>query len=326
MILVAFLQIVSEPCLVGAYNLFLHPTLKTYFFISLAIITSHNVIIVHNQLIRFPDIAFFTSPIPLHIAAMVILYGHISKVDCLPTQVALEDIWMALDMIPRFRWRWERKDVNGGHPLISKLAEYIMGVNLQTVKPSHSHPPVLLCEPDWEDPTSSSSSPPQKSQHGTPVMNTIAYNSSNNSAAAAAAGQGYNIQNGPPLNRSNSGGSTPSERPERQLADVPQALFFPFFPELGAQVITTNPPTTTPNGGGGAAGSGNNNNNNKQHDYRKVLLAAAAAQDPAGYTQQQPSHETYNMSEEKDGASAAGGSAAQQAQAQAAAWVTVVSS
>ncbi|KAF8876723.1 hypothetical protein BD779DRAFT_1613239 [Infundibulicybe gibba] len=88
---------------------------------STAIITSHNTIIVHNQLIRFPDIAFFTSPIPLHIAAMVILYGHMSKCDKLPRHTALEDVWLALDMLPRFRWRWERKDFNGGHPLIAKL-------------------------------------------------------------------------------------------------------------------------------------------------------------------------------------------------------------
>ena len=264
----------------------------------LAIITSHNVIIVHNQLIRFPDIAFFTSPIPLHIAAMVVLYGHISKVDCLPTQVALEDIWMALDMIPRFRWRWERKDVNGGHPLISKLAEYIMGVNLQNVKPSHSHPPVLLCEPDWEEPKS----PNQKSsQHGTPVMSSA----TSGSYSSGNSGQGY-IQNGP-INRSNSGGSTPSEN--HQLADVPQALFFPFFPELGAQVIA-NPTTIQSNGGTGSS---------KQHDYRKVLLAAAAAQEP-GYTQP---HENY-MSEEKEGGG--GGSHGGATTAQAAAWVTVVGS
>ena len=61
---------------------------------------------MHNQLIKFPDIAFFVSPSPLHIAAMVILYGHMSVVDKLPLQVALEDVWMALDMLPSFRWRW----------------------------------------------------------------------------------------------------------------------------------------------------------------------------------------------------------------------------
>ncbi|KAF9014644.1 hypothetical protein BDZ89DRAFT_962664, partial [Hymenopellis radicata] len=114
-----------------------------------AIITSHNTIIVHSQLIRFPDIAFFTSPIPLHIAAMVILYEHMSKSDTLPRHTALEDVWLALFMLPRFRWRWERKDVNGGHPLISKLAKRVMEVNLHQVGPATN--PVLLSEPDWEE-------------------------------------------------------------------------------------------------------------------------------------------------------------------------------
>ncbi|KAG6864634.1 hypothetical protein C0991_008166 [Blastosporella zonata] len=118
-----------------------------------AIVTSHNIIIVHNQLIQFPDIAFFTSPIPLHIAAMVILYGHISNCDILPRPTALEDVWLALDMIPRFRWRWERKDVNGGHPLIAKLAERVMDVDLSTVGPV-THP-ALLSEPKWEEENSS---------------------------------------------------------------------------------------------------------------------------------------------------------------------------
>ncbi|TFY76485.1 hypothetical protein EWM64_g7527 [Hericium alpestre] len=113
-----------------------------------AIIVSHNIIIVHNQLIRFPDIAFFVSPIPLHIAAMVILYGHMSRCESLPHQVALEDVWMALDMLPSFRWRWERKDLNGGHPLIAKLAEKVLDVNLHQVGPT-SHP-ILLPELDWE--------------------------------------------------------------------------------------------------------------------------------------------------------------------------------
>ncbi|KDQ53103.1 hypothetical protein JAAARDRAFT_72641 [Jaapia argillacea MUCL 33604] len=122
-----------------------------------AIVTSHNVIVVHNQLIRFPDIAFFVSPIPLHIAAMVILYGHMSKCERLTRQVALEDVWMALDMLPRFRWRWERKDLTSGHPLIAKLAEKVLEVNLHQVGPP-SHP-VLMSDQDWENDGSGMLSP-----------------------------------------------------------------------------------------------------------------------------------------------------------------------
>ncbi|KAI0027406.1 fungal-specific transcription factor domain-containing protein, partial [Vararia minispora EC-137] len=113
-----------------------------------AIIISHNIIVVHHQLIRFPDIAFFVSPIPLHIAAMVILYGHMSRCEALSKQVALEDVWMALDMLPSFRWRWERKDNNGGHPLIARLAEKVLEVNLRQAGPTAQ--PVLIPEINWD--------------------------------------------------------------------------------------------------------------------------------------------------------------------------------
>lgn len=103
---------------------------------------------MHNQLIRYPDIAFFVAPIPLHIAAMVILYGHMSRCDVIPKQTALEDVWMALDMLPSFRWRWEGKDLSGGHPLIAKLAEKVLDANLHQVAPTGA--PMLLSEQDWD--------------------------------------------------------------------------------------------------------------------------------------------------------------------------------
>ncbi|KAF8515390.1 fungal-specific transcription factor domain-containing protein [Hysterangium stoloniferum] len=112
-----------------------------------AIVTSHNIIIVHNEMIRFPDIAFFVSPIPLHIAAMVILYGHMSSCKMLTRQQALEDVWMALDMLPRFRWRWDRKDHNGSHPLIAKLAEKVFEAPLHQAGPTSR--PMLMPELDW---------------------------------------------------------------------------------------------------------------------------------------------------------------------------------
>ncbi|OBZ78119.1 Regulatory protein CAT8 [Grifola frondosa] len=115
-----------------------------------AIVTSHNIIVVHNQLIRFADIAFFVSPIPLHISAMVILYGQMSRSAALPRQVALEDVWMALDMLPSFRWRWERRDPSGAYPLIARLAERVLDVHLHQVAPTCA--PVLLPERDWEPP------------------------------------------------------------------------------------------------------------------------------------------------------------------------------
>lgn len=194
---------------------------------------------------------------------MVILYGHMSKVECLPYNVALEDIWMALDMVPRFRWRWERKDVKGGHPLIAKLAEHVMGV--QTVKSSNPHSSFLLCELDWEEVTS----PTQKSQQGTPVLSTV----------TSVLGPGNGPVYGPhapsgPVNRSQSGGSTPSDK---HFAEVPQAAFFPFFPELAPN--QTNNPTESA----------------RPQDVRELLRVLAVTND--GYCSQP--HEQY-PSEEKD--------------------------
>jgi len=178
---------------------------------------------------------------------------------------------MALDMLPRFRWRWERRDVKGAHPLIAKLAEHVMGVDLQTVKPSSAHPPVLMCEPDWEEPTS----PSQKSQHGTPVLSAAP------PYAPGNGGQVYHHPNGP-INRSNSGTSTP---PERHLAEVPQGLFYPFYPDAAVPALAVSSQT------GGATSS------TKQQDYQKLMLAAAAVP-PDGYVTQ--THEVTYITEEKN--------------------------
>jgi hypothetical protein len=118
----------------------------------------------HNSLIRFPDIAFFVSPIPIHIAAMVILYGHMSKVQCLDRQTALEDVRAALTMLPRLRWRWERKDLNGEHPLIAKLAEKVFDVNL-TQERLHNTPR-LIPEMIWESDSVPQSPVVQAGQNG----------------------------------------------------------------------------------------------------------------------------------------------------------------
>ncbi|KAG5646106.1 hypothetical protein DXG03_004345 [Asterophora parasitica] len=232
-----------------------------------AIITSHNTIIVHSQLIRFPDIAFFTSPIPLHIAAMVILYGHMSKCETLPRSTALEDVWLALDMLPRFRWRWERKDVNGGHPLIAKLAERVMEVNLSSVGPV-SHP-VLICEPHWDD------EPIPKSQQSTPTLSSAGYTN----GPVVYGPQPRTINSVNRNGGSSSGGSTP---PDNHLAEVPTQLFYPFYPET-----TFNMPANNGNGNGGGQG----------RDYSQLLAAATAGQDGSyGCQSQQDSY----MSEERD--------------------------
>ncbi|KIK62367.1 hypothetical protein GYMLUDRAFT_41790 [Collybiopsis luxurians FD-317 M1] len=108
-----------------------------------AIVQAHNVIAIHTVLVRFPEVGFFTSAVPLHIAAMVILYGRMSKCDeGIPglsdgegsesgsnaVRILMEDVWLALDMLPKFRWRWETgSGTNAGtNPLIAKLAQKVM--------------------------------------------------------------------------------------------------------------------------------------------------------------------------------------------------------
>lgn len=109
---------------------------------------------------------------------MVILYGQMSQCDRLPREVAVEDIWYALDMLPRFRWRWERKDMNGGHPLIEKLAEKVLGLSLGDMKRSGT--PVLIPEDDWEasSPTGTGSLSPAIGSISSPKNNRTPFSGS----------------------------------------------------------------------------------------------------------------------------------------------------
>ena len=244
---------------------------------------SHNIIVVHNQLLRFPDIAFFVSPIPLHIAAMVILFGHMSRCDSLTRQVALEDVWMALDMLPSFRWRWERKEMNGSHPLIATLAEKVLGVNLRQAGPT-SHP-VLMPELDW-DIEGSNSPIATHTAVSTPSLGTATYTHGTS---------GTPFPGSPPIgpavpsssralvtgaSNANGGANGPVET---KLAEVPVNLFYPFYPDnsqvqrnggpmpssVAAPAATV--PTAPPGGSGNGNGAG---------DYTQLL--AAAAQHPSG--------------------------------------------
>lgn len=222
---------------------------------------------------------------------MVILYGHMSRCDRLPRQVALEDVWMALDMLPRFRWRWERKDLNGGHPLIAKLAERVLDVDLHQVGPT-SHP-TLLSEQDWDADLSPSLTTSQlKSQQTTPTLShqgaypaggAVVYGPQPHNAAVSA----------PSLSSSSStpgvavAAVTPPD--SKQLMEVPTGLFYPFYPETHFSVNRTNAPQSSGEGGGGTAVGGS--------DFSH-LLAAAAAQ-PDGSFGCQPSQDSF-MLEEKD--------------------------
>lgn len=150
---------------------------------------------------------------------MVILYGHMSDCHRIPHQVALEDVWMALDILPSIRWRWERKDLNGGHPLIARLAEKILAVNLHQVGPP-SHP-VLLSEPDWEqDAAKMASISTPKLGHS---PRSVGSAPGGGSGGGSVYGNGFNGQGTPKAGY--------SQQPSGHLADVPTGLFYPFFPE-----------------------------------------------------------------------------------------------
>ncbi|KAH7912026.1 fungal-specific transcription factor domain-containing protein [Hygrophoropsis aurantiaca] len=247
-----------------------------------AIVTSHNIIIVHNQLIKFPDIAFFVSPIPLHIAAMVILYGHMSDCKRLPHQVMVEDVWMALDMLPRFRWRWERKDVNGGHPLISKLAEKVLNVNLHSVGPTKD--PVLLSELDWETDTSVGllSSPSLANQSQMQIQqkapNVLHQPYPNMPPGAYGPPQRGTSTNTTPVKGPN-GSTVMGGTHTDKLVDIPTGLFYPFFPENPMGSIGASQMSGPSSDGGSAHGDGNNGS----QDYSQILAAAAAAQPNGSY-------------------------------------------
>lgn len=183
---------------------------------------------IHNHLIRFPDIGFFVSPIPLHIAAMVILCGHLSQLHRLQPHVEVQDIWMALDVLPRMRWRWERKDVNGEHPMIAQLAERILSINLRDVVPTGDH--MLLSEQDWDSEISllSPSIAVQKQEQVTPVMRNVPFPI-----------HGGNESYGTPSRDSHSNGPMTRLKPDltdgrREMA-IPSDLFYPFYPERSVQ-------------------------------------------------------------------------------------------
>ncbi|KAJ7052504.1 hypothetical protein C8F01DRAFT_1332426 [Mycena amicta] len=197
---------------------------------------------------------------------MVILYGQMSNCDRLTRQTAIDDLWLALDMLPRFRWRWERKDLNGGHPLIFELASHVMGVDLHAVSPTTQ--PVLLAEPDWDE-DSALPSPMSVSQHASPAP-THAYPSK-------------------PLYghpRGMSGGPVPVPTPVngtsgKHLVDIPTGLFYPFYPEENGNPAA---PPAGPNG--------------MQEPGYGHILAAAATHGQHGSYGGQGSYDTY-ISEER---------------------------
>jgi hypothetical protein len=212
---------------------------------------------------------------------MVILYGHMSNCDRISHQVALEDVWMALDVLPSIRWRWERKDLNGGHPLIARLAEKILAVNLHQVGPP-SHP-VLLGEPDWEqDAAKMASISTPKLGHSPRSVGSVPSNGS-----GPAYGNGFNGQGAPKVGY--------AQQPPGHLAEVPAGLFYPFFPEKVTGGENGQPSGDTGDNPGNGVGVGQGcpgSGDGGQGNYDSLLATAI----PYGF---HPSHDSF-MLEEKD--------------------------
>lgn len=214
---------------------------------------------------------------------MVILYGHMSHCERLTRQVMIEDVWMALDMLPRFRWRWERKDLNGGHPLISKLAEKVLSVNLHSVGPPKA--PILLSEPDWDTESVVLGSPSMGSprqphslqqQQKTPTLAHPSYQETNMGGPAAY---------GP---RSASQSSTPVKNVSPQIspgavrekfAEIPADLFYPFYPENPMGSIN-NPQMS----------GANDANNESAADYVRLLALPRGSAGTYGCLSEQDSY------------------------------------
>jgi hypothetical protein len=152
---------------------------------------------------------------------MVILYGYINKSMRLPKSMVIQDIWMALDVLPHMRWRWQRKDINGEHPLIANLAERVLEINLRNVVPSGDQ--ILLSERDWDD-LMSPSKPARKQEPMTPVI-------ANTQFPPHGTNFGQNMpgstSNGPALAM----GHDMQADNKQPLMEVPSGLFYPFFPE-----------------------------------------------------------------------------------------------
>jgi hypothetical protein len=158
---------------------------------------------------------------------MVILYGHINKSIRLPKSVVIQDIWMALDVLPRLRWRWQRKDINGEHPLIANLAERVLEINLRDVVPSGDQ--TLLAEQNWDSDASlmSPSMAVHKQEQMTPVIANAPFPAHNGT-------YGQSVRGPTPSNGHMNGNGMRNDNMlenKQALMEVPSGLFYPFFPE-----------------------------------------------------------------------------------------------
>lgn len=113
-----------------------------------AVITAHNVLSVQAHLTTFPESNFFISPIPVQVAAMIILFAAISKVETLAWGLAKEDILTALKLSQPRRSLPIPPHLpsSGVHALIHKLAVKVYGAAIDTSAGSGPLPPPMLID------------------------------------------------------------------------------------------------------------------------------------------------------------------------------------
>lgn len=116
---------------------------------------------IQAQLSLSYEVSFFTSNVPVHVAAMVIIFGSISNAETLDQGLAKEDVQLALKLIPLFRWRWQRQDdLGAAHAVISRLASKVYKPFV--VQQGPLSPPILLAERLWlSDAVLASTEPPR---------------------------------------------------------------------------------------------------------------------------------------------------------------------
>jgi len=135
-------------------------------------------------------------------------------------------------MLPSFRWRWERKELNNGHPLIATLAEKVFGViGVSLCQAGSSSHPVVMPEVDLDLEGTSSPIATHTTASTPSLSNTYTHGASGMSAFPGSPLVEPAL---PTTSRAHvpggSGGST-NDPMESKLVEVPVNLFYPFYPD-----------------------------------------------------------------------------------------------
>ena len=107
-------------------------------------ITSHNVLVIFEQLAHLPDVVFlvpFTLPT---VAATTILWACMSSCESVSKEVVVNDILTFDEIFSHLQSGQHHGDLSGGLDLVRNLAKGIYPDDIPTLANS-----VLVPEPDW---------------------------------------------------------------------------------------------------------------------------------------------------------------------------------